>query len=230
MRNARAIFTKQVLDLLKNYMVLIQYIIFPLVALVFTELVAKADDTIPDSLFVTMFAGIFSGMTLVSTTVSIIAEDRERKSLRFLIMAGVRPSEYLLGIGGVVLCASLVVSVAFALMGAFAGREFVVFVSVMVLASVASILLGATIGILSKNQQAATAVGMPIAMILGFGPMIAMFNETAGKVFGIFYTQQMSVITSDFSASLTKPLLIILANIAVLLVLFMVAYKKKGLR
>ena len=230
MRSAKAIFIKQVLDLFKNYMVLIQYIIFPVVAFVFTELVAKADDTIPDSMFVTMFAAIFSGMTLISTTVSVIAEDRERKSLRFLIMAGVKPYEYLLGIGGVIICASLLVSVVFALMGGFAGREFVIFVSVMVLGSVASMLLGATIGIVSKNQQAATAVGMPIAMILGFGPMITMFNETAEKVFGIFYTQQMNVVANDFSVAIAQPLLVILANIAVLLILFILAYKKKGLR
>jgi ABC-2 type transport system permease protein len=94
----------------------------------------------------------------------------------------------------------------------------------------ASIMLGAAIGMLSKNQQAATALSMPIAMILGFTPMIASFNKTVEKYASILYTQQLNVIVNDFSANFTKALLVIGANMIVLTVFFMIAYTKKGLK
>ena len=225
-----AIFTKQARDILKNRMVSMQFIIFPLIAFIFTEMVAKPNAGIPNGMFVTMFAGIYAGMLVLTTTAGIIAEDRERKSLRFLIMAGVKPFQYILGIGGVLLTVSLVVSVVFALIGSFGGMDFVKFVTALMLGSVASMLLGATVGIVSKNQQAATAMALPLGMILGFTPMLAMFSDTVQRVFGIFYTMQVNTLVNDFSAGFARPALIIIANVAVLAALFALAYSKKGLR
>jgi len=230
MRSVKAIFTKQFRDIFKNRMVLIQFIIFPLVAFVFTEMVAKPNADIPDSMFVTMFAGIYAGMSVLSTTAGIIAEDRERRSLRFLVMAGVKPYQYILGIGGVIFAASLVVSVVFGLMGGFRGMDYIKFLTALMLGSIASMLLGAAVGMVSKNQQSATAMAMPLGMILGFTPMLAMFSDTVKNVFGIFYTMQVDTLVNDNSAGFMKPVLIILANVAVLAVLFALAYNKKGLR
>ena len=94
----------------------------------------------------------------------------------------------------------------------------------------ASITLGTTIGILTKNQQAAAGATVPIAVILGFTPMIANFNGTVKKLADVLYTQQLNVIVNDFSANFAKAILTIGINIAVLLVLFVLVYKKKGLK
>ncbi len=100
----------------------------------------------------------------------------------------------------------------------------------MFLGVAASILLGASIGMLSKNTQSATATATPFALILGFMPMLAQFNESISKIANVLYTQQLNVIINNFSANFTQALIVIAANIAVLVVLFIVAYKKKGLR
>lgn len=100
----------------------------------------------------------------------------------------------------------------------------------MIAGTASSIILGMAIGMLSKNQQAATSLGMPVAVIIGFTPMVAAFNETIAKIAGVLYTQQINVIVNDFSAGLFKPLLVIASNIAVFTVLFVLAYKKKGLK
>ncbi|MDR2712860.1 MAG: ABC transporter permease [Clostridiales bacterium] len=226
----KAIFTKQAKDMFRNPMVLVQFIIFPAVALIMTELIAKSNEDIATNMFVTMMAAIFAGMALVTATAGVIAEDKERKSLRFLVMAGVKPHEYLIGTGGFILLAGLIASIAFGLIGVFTGIEFARFLTVMIMAAAASIILGAAIGIVSKNQQAATALAMPIAVILGFAPMIASFNETVAKAAGILYTQQLNVIVNDFSANFTKAITVIGINIAVLIILFVLAYQKKGLR
>ena len=239
MRSVKAVFKKQVKDLLKNMSILIQFIIFPVVAFVMTELVAGAYDfTLPDTLFVTMFASIFVGMALIPSIAGIIAEDRERKSLRFLIMAGVKPSAYLLGVGGVIFIVGIFPSLAFSWMGGFSGNEFWIFMSAMMSGVIASTLLGATIGIMSKNQQTATGLSTSIALILGFTPMLALFNEQIGRLINIFYTQQFNVIIDSFYSITGYPsetgfgesFLIIWANIAVFAVLFGLVYNKKGLK
>jgi len=229
MRITKAIFTKQAKDLLKNPMVLVMFIIFPVVAFIMTMLI-DMEGYLNNNLFVTMMAAIFAGMGLITASAEAIAEDTERKSLRFLVLAGVKPHQYLLGIGGFFLLAGTVTSVIFALIGDFTLQEVFKFLAIMVAGVAASILLGATIGMYAGNRQTATALGMPAAMLVGFTPMIASFNETVERFANILYTQQINVIVNDFSASLWRPLLVVAANIAVLTILFIIAYKKKGLK
>jgi len=230
MKSTKAIFTKQALDMFKNPMVMVMFIIFPVVALVMTQLIAKTDDFIPNNMFVTMMGAIFAGMGLITTAAGYIAEDIETRSLRFLIIAGVKPHQYLLGTGGFLLLAGTVTSVFFALIGDFTLIEAFKFLAVMIASTAASIILGTAIGMYSKNQQAATSLGMPVAMIIGFVPMIAAFSEPVEKFASILYTQQLNVIVNDFSASLWKPFIIIISNIIVFTALFLLAYKKKGLK
>jgi len=230
MRSARAIFIKQLRDVIKNKMVLFQFIIFPLVAFIMNELVAKADETMPDNIFALMFSVMFAGMTPLFMTNTVIAEDKERKSLRFLVMAGVKPHEYLLGIGGFILTMCSFVSFVFALICGFEGMDLLKFVSVLILGSCASAMLGAIIGIISKNQQAAAATGAPVFMILAFSPVIASINKTVEKMTSFLFTHQVNLLVNDLSMYAAKPFLIILANMAVLSVLFVIAYRKKGLR
>ena len=251
MKHIKAIFKKQVKDIMKNMGVIIQFLIFPVVAYVMTVMVARSDIfaaqeaaegvmafAMTDTMFVTMFSAIFVGMALIPVACGIIAEDKERKSLRFLVMAGVKPSSYLLGIGGVIFVLSLPPSFAFALMAKFQSAEFWLFIVAMMSGVVASTLLGLSIGILTNNQQAATGLAMPVALILGFGPMIGMFNETVKTVFSIFYTQQLDVLISSFTSissyqietNFFQAFGIIWANIAVLTVVFVVAFTKKGLK
>ena len=246
MRSIKAIFKKQLKDIYKNMAVLAQFVVFPLVALAMTELVARGDNIVDlagagmsENMFITMMSAAFVGMALVPFVAGIIAEDKEKKSLRFLIMAGIKPPGYLLGIGGVVVFVSLFPAVAFSLMGRFSGSEFWLFMAVLMSGVVASTILGLTIGIVTKNQQTAVGLAMPIAMVLGFGPIIAPFSEPIGRVFRIFYTQQLNVVMDSFySVTGVQPPVgllwesfgIIWANVAVLVILFVIAFARKGLR
>ncbi|MCL2702761.1 MAG: hypothetical protein FWE91_04025 [Defluviitaleaceae bacterium] len=230
MKSIKAIFAKQAKDMLKSPMALVMFLVFPAVALMMTQLVAKSNDDIPANMFVTMMAAIFAGMGLITAVSDAIAEDIERRSLRFLVIAGVKPYQYLIGAGGFYLLGGTVTSVAFALIGDFTMTETFKFLAIMVSGVAASVLIGATIGIYAKNRQMSTALGMPVAMLVGFTPMVATFNEPIERVAGVLYTQQINVIVNDFSISIYRPLLVIASNIAVLTVLFIIAYKKKGLK
>jgi len=240
MNNIKAIFKKQVKDTLKNPAILIQFIIFPGVAWVMT-LVLEGTDMSSEMIagmpnMVLMMASIFAGMGLIPMVTGIIAEDRDRKSLRFLTMAGIKPSSYLIGIGLVVFIISAFTSLAFAFLTDFTGSDFWIFLASMLSAAVGSILLGALFGIISSNPQAGGALAMPAALILGFGPMMAQFNPTVARFLNIFYTQQLNTITDtlsgyvNMSTDLLQSFGIMWANVAVLTVLFAVVYKRKGVR
>jgi len=229
-KSVKAIFTKQAIDMFRNPMVMVMFIIFPVVALVMTQLVAKSNDGIPNNMFVTMMGAVFAGMGLITSAASYIAEDIEKRSLRFLIIAGIRPHQYLLGTGGFLLAAGTVSSVLFTLIGDFSFEEAMKFLAIMIASTAASVILGTAIGMFSKNQQAATALGMPAAMIIGFVPMISSFSEPVERFSSILYTQQLNVIVNDFSVELWRPFVVILSNIAVFTAIFLYAYKKKGLK
>ena len=227
MNSAAAIFVKQLLDTVKNPGVLLQFIIYPGMTFLMTR-VANVPGT-QDSFFITMFASIFIGMTLIGSTATAIAEDREKNSLRFLLMAGVKSHEYLLGIGGVYFVCALAVSSLFViLMPDISIIERLVMLSSMMLGVTASILFGATIGMLSKNEQAAISVSTAIGSMLGFGPMIANLSGSAalGRIFGIFYT--MNFVYEDFMTSgAIRRIGIILANVMILAVVFAWVYGKQ---
>ncbi len=232
MRSVKAIFKKQAKDTYKNMSTLMQFIVYPAVAFAFSMLMGDIKNlSVPN-----MMASIFVGMGIVIIVAGVIAEDKENKSLRFLVMAGVKPTTYLLGIGSFIFLVSLVPSVAFSLINKFYGQEFWLYMALMMSGVLASILLGAIVGILSKNQQAATGMAMPIAMILGFGPMLAQFNEVVKKIFSIFYTQQLNVVSGcimtghELGTVIWKSFATMWINIAILVVLFVFSFTKKGLK
>ena len=228
MRNIKAVFGKQIRTLMKNKEMLLQFLLFPIVAIIFDFFVGNQEG-MPENMFVAMMASVFAGMGLIVTAASIIAEDKERKSLRLLILAGVKPQSYLLGIGGAIMLGATFTSLAFAFASTFTGIEFARFLAIMLLGAIASTLLGAILGLMAKNLQSASGLAMPAAVVLGFGPMLSSFNETIGRVLNPFYTQQINVVINNVTESILTPVLIVLGNIAVLTVLFVIAYRKRGL-
>lgn len=230
MRITCTMFQKQAKDMTKNPGMLVMFAIFPAVALIMTQLIAKQNPDIPSSMFTTMMAGIFAGMALITSVAQFISEDIEHKRLRLLVMAGVKPHQYLTGLGGFILTLGIIVSIVFALIGEFRGEDLWKFLAVMIMSTAASIILGAAIGILTGNQQMAVALGFPVSMVIGFLPMIASFNERIERVTSFIYTLQLNAIVNDFSANFQKAMIVISSNIVVFIILFVIAYKMKGLK
>lgn len=223
-----AIFVKQFRDVTKNSDVLMQFIIYPVMAFLMTALIDINVPGMSPSMFVTMFAGMFAGMAFISAVAVAIAEDIENNSLRFLLMAGVKSHEYLMGIGGVFFVIGAVGSVAFAVImpEAESLHRVLLFFS-MVLGVVASILIGAIIGMTSKNQQEALSYGSLSGILISFGPFIANMsgNRTLQNIFRIFYSMNFIDETVDAVGSVEN-FAIITMNILVLALVFIYVYSK----
>lgn len=230
MRSVAAIFMKQSQDILRNMGVLVQFVVFPGVAFIMTWVLNVRMEGLSDGFFVSTLASMFIGMTLTSASATAIAEDREKKSIRFLLMAGVKSHQYLIGVGGVFFVFALIASSTFALMmpNLHLSQRLIMLFSLL-MGAAASILIGAIIEMATKNEQSAISISTAVGMVIGFVPLLAAFNETISKIFGIFYT--MNFIYNDFSAvDIARRLLVIVVNILVLIVLFSWVYKRQGLK
>lgn len=227
MIKAGAVYNKQWKETLKNKEVLIQFVLFPIMAVIMT-LTVKIEG-MPDHFFVTLFAAMYVGMAPLTSVVSIMAEEKEKNTLRILQMSNVSAVEYLVGIGGYILTMCLVGSVVFAMAGRYEGADFRKFLIVMGMGILVSILVGSVIAIFSKSQMNATAVVVPVMMIFSFLPMISIFNQTVGKVSKYIYSQQISNILNNIGEAKIEreSIWILIANFILAAVIFSVAYKKQ---
>ena len=229
MKNIAVIFKKQIRDTLKNKMVLIQFLMFPVLVVIF-ENVVKIED-MPEHFFVKLFAVMFVGMAPLTCMSAIIAEEKEKNTLRVLLMSNVKPAEYLVGVGSYVFVMCSAGMTVFAVVGGYSGIELVRFIAAMSAGIILSELTGAVIGIFSRNQMTATSISVPVMMLFAFLPMLSMFNDTIKSVAQVTYSQQISELINgigDYGIQ-TESLIVIAVNFALAMILFTVAYKRKGL-
>ena len=227
MRNVLVIIKKQLKDTLKNKTVLIQFIMFPLMTLIMEHAISLPD--MPELFFTKLFSVMYMGMAPLTSAAAIISEEKEKNTLRVLMMANVKPWEYLLGVGTYVWI--LCMAGAGIMATGLPASDIPFYLEVMAAGFVISIALGACIGIFSSNQMTATSLFVPVMLVFSFSPMLAMFNDKIEKVARIFYTQQLRVLMNQMSFEGIKPesIMILIVNAVLAIALFFVAFKRKGL-
>ena len=144
-------------------------------------------------------------------------------------MANVKPWQYLLGVGIYVWMICMVGAGVMSIR--FSGSELWIYLCIMGVGFLISIIAGACIGMYAKGQMAATSLVMPVMMVLAFAPMLAMFNDKIGKVAKFFFTQQIRLILEEMTlANVTREAYcVMIGNVVVLLFLFSIIFRKKGL-
>ena len=227
MQNIIIIIKKQLKDTLKNKTILIQFILFPLMTVIMENAISL--EGMQELFFTKLFAIMYIGMAPITSVAAIISEEKEKNTLRVLMMANVKPWQYLCGVGFYVWAICMIGAGVMSL--GFSGKDRAFFLGLMGIGFFISILAGACVGIFAKNQMAATSLVMPGMMILAFLPMLSMFNEKIAKVAKIFYTEQLKNILEkmSFSDVPENAVWIILMNAVVLGFLFSFVYKRKGL-
>ena len=229
MKNIKAVFLKQLSDTLKNKTVLIQFVMFPALVIIMENAI-KLDD-MPEHFFAKMFAVMFVGMAPITCMSAIISEEKEKNTLRVLMMSNVKPAEYLVGVGVYVFMMCAFGTAVFAVVGGYTGADLAVFIGIMAVGIILSELTGAVIGVFSRNQMTATSITVPVMMIFAFLPMLSMFNDTIKTAAKVTYSQQISELINGIGASdiSAESVIVISANLVLAAILFTVAYRRKGL-
>lgn len=225
MQNILAIMKKQWKDTLKNKPVLIQFIIFPAMAVIMAKFVEVPG--MAPTYFIKMFAGMFVGMPPLVATGSILSEEKDEGTLRVLFMSNVKSWEYLFAIGSYVFLFSMAGAGVMCLAGGYTGADALKFLIILAVGILTSILIGAAIGVFSPNQMVATSITTPLMMVFAFVPMIGGFNEQVQKISNVLYSGQIDYLIGNIESNegMISSLLVILINAIIALVLFALAYR-----
>ena len=225
MRNIIAIIKKQWKDTLKNKPVLIQFIIFPVMAVIMAKFVEVPG--MAPTYFIKLFAGMFVGMSPLVATSSILSEEKDEGTLRVLFMSNVKSVEYLFAIGSYVFLFSMVGAGVMCLAGGYTGFAALKFLIILAAGILTSILIGAAIGVFSKNQMVATSIMTPLMMVFAFSPMRGNFNEKVQQISKVLYSGQIDYLIGNIESneSMVSSLLIILINAIIASILFALAYR-----
>lgn len=227
MNNSMIIIKKQLKDTLKNKTILIQFLLFPMITIIMENTIQMKG--MPEHFFTNLFSVMYIGMAPLTSVAAIIAEEKEKNTLRVLLMANVKPWQYLMGVG--IYVWSICMIGACVMATGLERQDVVVYLLVMAVGFVISILAGACVGIYAKSQMNATSIVMPVMMILSFLPMLAMFNDKIEKVAKYFFTQQLKTCLNDMSVMghSNETYIVIIVNLLIALIIFGLTFKKKGL-
>lgn len=226
-RHISALLWKQCKDTIKNKTILIQFLMFPCMALIMTYSVGNKFDLSP-RYFIIMFTSMYITMAPILILSSIISEEKEKGSLRMMIMSNVKPLEYLTGMGCYVLIFTFLGVSVMGIAAQYQPSELLKFLAFSLCGILISIILGAILGMLAKNQTSASGLAAPVMLVCSFVPMLSMFNDSIKQIGQFLYSQQISDLLNGLSSSqsLTNPLFIIGLNFFLVLILYFVIYHK----
>lgn len=226
MTTTLALLHKQIKDSLCNFQALMVMLIYPLVAFVMITALGSEDGM--SGMFVTMFATMHASFAPLVTASNILSEEKEKGTLRALIMTGVSRRQYLMSVSLFVVSVTLLTGSAFLVMDAFTREHIAAFAAAMLCGAVLSTLAGLCVGIVSRNVSAANGMAVPIGLVTALLPMLARFNESLDRAARYLYSGQISRVLDG--GELTGEFAAIMAAYAVLLtVLLAFLFKKKGL-
>ena len=188
-RNIQAVFIKQIWDTLKNMQVLVLFIIYPAVAFVMIQAMGEQEES--RYFFLSTFAVMHCVFTPVVSTAAVLSEEKEKNTLRVLILSGVKPLEYLFSIGFFVWMATQITGISFLLMAGCSPLQGAGLLFLFTAACVPSVILGMCIGMYARNMAAANALAVPVGMVFAFLPMLAFFNQTIEKAAQFTYSYQI---------------------------------------
>ncbi|MBD5556547.1 MAG: ABC transporter permease [Roseburia sp.] len=226
MNNIAAIFKKQLKDTLRNKTVLIQFVMFPIMTLIMNNAIKMQE--MPENFFVNLFATMYIGMAPLTSIASIISEEKEKNTLRVLIMSNVKPYEFLLGIGSYVWFACMLGGIVICTAGGYNLQAGIAFMCIMAIGILTSLLIGAIIGIWSKTQMMATSIAVPVMVVFAFVPMLSLFNSTIEKIARVIYSEQISRMFSQINSLQLNVgnVGVIVMNIFIAAVIFIIIFKK----
>lgn len=155
-----AIALKDMKDTLRNIQVLILFFVYPIIGFVMTQSISEQS-----VFFVSIFATMHVVFTPIVVTASMIAEEKEKNTLRVLRMSGITSAEFFASTALFVLMLDGITSLPFLVMGSKNEMNLGLFFSAVAVSGVISIVIGMCIGIYSKSASAANGLAVPVGMI-----------------------------------------------------------------
>jgi len=187
-KRVRAIITKDWKDLLKNSYVLIT-IFLPLA---FAAMLSRTGPNDPS--FLTMPINIALTMTGAFVQASIMAEEKEKNTLRVLLLSPASTLEIMAGKSFLSAFITLAVIAGSIFISGIQIPEFLFFSIMLLLSLVIFLAFGTIIGLVSRTVIETSVVGLPVLIIFTYGSMLtSMFdNPTLSTIVSYLPTESFS--------------------------------------
>ena len=227
----KAVVYKQFIDTFKNSTILLQFMLVPLLSVLLTETMLKNNSNLPNNLFVEIFSPMYICIVPSSIIAGIISEEKEKGTLRILLLNNVKPVEYLFGVSFHVIIISLIGVILLSIELDLSQIDLSKYYIIMASGIIPSILLGSIIGILAKNQITANSLISTIVIGISILPILSILNDKTRMVSKFFYNQQIF----DSISSITnlqigiEDIIIYAINTVILLAIFIMSYKRRTL-
>ncbi|MEH7455913.1 ABC transporter permease [Bacillus pseudomycoides] len=228
MRRFSAIFRKEVQDFKTNS----QTLIMMAMPIFFAILFSRSDNfrEVGASMLITMTLVFVGGFIQAM----LIAEEKERSTLRVLMLSPASSIEVLIGKSS--LTGMITIAICFInllILGKLEGN-IALLLLIFVLGMLLFNLIGTCIGLLAQNVPQTSTIGLPILMVFLLGDFIGMYvkNEVVTKTVEYLPTRHIgiavsSVIKGEGFSAITSNLLNITIWLVVVLAITLFVYRKK---
>lgn len=236
-KRVNALFKKEVKDLSKNMNVLCMCLLPLVFCTVYSKVFDKEIAGEGIGSFEILILCVGMNLTLVSSFViaMLIAEEKEKSTLRTLMLSAVSPWEFLAGKAIVTILLSIIVNIAMFFIVGVNINYLGMYALITILVVLSMVAIGAVIGIISQNQMATGVVGMPVLMVFLLLPVFARFNEGLKTIAEFLPNYNMNLLLrrlftgQAIGSESIRNIAIILAWILIAAAAFAYTYKKKGL-
>jgi len=184
MRRVNALFKKEIKDFGKNVNVSLMCLLPIVFSIIYSKLFGG--NAVEDHLGKTDILIMCIGMNLIMVSgfvvAMLIAEEKEKNTLRTLMLSGVSPLEFLTGKILITFLISQIINVAIFFIIGISIQYLGIYILLTTLVVFTMIEIGALIGIISPNQMSTGVVGMPVLMLFLMVPLFAKLNKTLLKI------------------------------------------------
>lgn len=237
MRKTGALLTKDLRDLVKNPSTLVCCLMPVAFIAFFSYMMGDNVNGNPEAQaeflsFILSFGFCMStGMASMMTATSAIAEEREKHTLRTLMLANVSSGEILLSRGIVSIVAISVINLLCYLVVGGPMESLAMAMVIGTAGSIPFVLIGLLVGLVARDQMTAGVYSVPLILV-AFLPMFAPLNETLAKATPYCPTggaQELLNLAADgalFTADALQPLVVTLVWVAVGAAALALLYKR----
>jgi hypothetical protein len=184
-KNIKALYKKQMQLYLKQFLWAAPVVFF-VMTLVF-ELFVLEDDEAASML--ATFGTMAITMTVMQMALGLTVADSQSKNFKYMVMAGVKPFQYLVATLGALSIGTFVTAFLFALVAFIVGQNFLLLLGLFTVGAFTSLFVGITAGLMKKSGW-----GHMLAMGIGFSIFFAGINDTIDDVLFWFYPRQIDMI------------------------------------
>ncbi|QIK57058.1 ABC transporter permease [Erysipelothrix sp. HDW6A] len=175
LRKWKALLIKDTKLVFKNKNIILLLLLPPIFALVYSNLFTHMVEDESIYVLLSLITGL--GLMVIGSSVMAMAisEEKEKKTLRSLLLSDVSAIEFILSKMVIILILfTLMMSICYLIVGA--PRSYMLeYLLIIVLSTISLLLISSIVGILSPTQQASSVLSAPIMFALGI-PMFALMG------------------------------------------------------